>query len=685
MDRVMVYDGALPQTTDILNTNKFGLVAQAYQNRALLGSNTVVAGLACLPTSPTPDLHVSVGVGSIYQMDPTDAAAYADLGVDNNTIMKQGILASPAVLTITPPGTAGFSQVYLVQAILNDVDAGSTVLSYYNSANPASPFSGPNNSGTSNYTTRTCPCVVALKAGTPATTGTQTTPSPDAGYVALYAITVANGQTQITSGNIVQVATAPFFPTLPAVPAGVLNGNWVYAGQDTGTANNYVITFGAGQAIPTAYVAGMGVKFKALNANSAASVINVNGLGNVAIRRASGAAVATGDIVSGQMVELTYDGTNFQMQNYMGAGAGTNTTTAVSIPYVADSGTLNALVGTYSPAITSGQQVAGLALTIKLANTITGAATINVNGLGAKPIKTGDLANPPNGVYVAGEILLLIYDGTNYQIANTSSLTYRKPTANTTIYVNTSTGSDTLYDGTASTVGSGTSGPLATIQKAVTTAFSYAPSQFTITISIAAGTYNENVQTPSYAGPNLIIDGNIAANVTVNGGSVYSAFTASGPNTLLVRNLTVQTSAAGLNGFSAVNGATLTTSNTVSNAIGGSVFAAASSGTIVPGTHTFNGSGQALFFAQTGGSVQLGAGTVFTIGGAISVSIASAYAFANGSINCPISNPISFTNAGLVSGQRHLADFVGTIFQPSLTQFPGTIAGAKSRGGQDGS
>src|ERR1035437_7943320 len=139
MDRVIVYDGALPQTTDILNAGKFALVGQAYQNLATLGSNSAVAGLACSPTTPTADLHVSIGVGSIYQMDPTDAAAYGDLGTDNNNIVKQRILAPAQTLTIPPPGSSGFSQVFLVQAILNDVDAGQLVLSYYNSANPAAP------------------------------------------------------------------------------------------------------------------------------------------------------------------------------------------------------------------------------------------------------------------------------------------------------------------------------------------------------------------------------------------------------------------------------------------------------------------------------------------------------------------------------------------------------------------
>jgi hypothetical protein len=41
-DRVIVYDGALPQTTDILNSNKLVLVDQSYQNRAVVGTNTAV-------------------------------------------------------------------------------------------------------------------------------------------------------------------------------------------------------------------------------------------------------------------------------------------------------------------------------------------------------------------------------------------------------------------------------------------------------------------------------------------------------------------------------------------------------------------------------------------------------------------------------------------------------------------
>lgn len=233
MDRALVYTGALPQTVDILNTNKFMMQALAYGMRAILGTNTYVDGLVCLPTSPTPDLHVSVGVGSIYAQDLTDASAYGDLGVDNTTIYKQGILQSAQELTITPPSTSGFSQVYLVQAVLQDVDAGAQVLSYFNAATPSAPCSGPANAGTSNFTIRQVKCAVALKAGVPATTGTQVAPAPDVGFTALYAITVANGATQITSANIVTLASAPFISTkLPDVPAGVQSGKWLY-GVDT--------------------------------------------------------------------------------------------------------------------------------------------------------------------------------------------------------------------------------------------------------------------------------------------------------------------------------------------------------------------------------------------------------------------------------------------------------------------
>jgi hypothetical protein len=689
-DRAIVYDGALPQTTDVLNTNLFGMISEAFQNKAIIGSTTAVAGLACAPTAPA-SLQVSIGTGSIYANDNIDASAYGDLGTNFNTVVKQGILQAAQILTITPPSTAGFSQVYLVEAILNDVDAGSMVLTYYNPAivsNPlAVPFSGPAGSGASQFTIRTCQCIIALKAGVPATTGTQVAPAVDAGYVGLYAITVANGQTQITSGNIALLAAAPFFPTLPQVPYQVQQGLYTYVGNDTGTANNYVISFQPGQPIPLAYTTGMGVEFKAANACTGASVVNVQGLGNISIIRANGVALAANDITSGQIVKLKYDGAHFQMENYLGTGTNTSTITSATIPYIADTGAQNAIVATFSPAITSGQQIPGLVVQVKLANTITGACTINVNGLGAKNVTLGDASRPPYNVFIAGMDLLLEYDGTQYEIVNTAaSMFYLRPTANYTIYVNTATGSDTLYDGTSASVvgGSSSAGPVKTIQHAVNLAFGYAPSQFTITIQVAAGTYNESVATPSYAGPNLVINGASTASVVVNSGNA-NCFTVSGPNTVLIQNLTIQNSGIyPYNGFSVSAGASLTTNNTQSNAC--SVpFAAGPGGTLSPGNHVFNGSGYALFFAE-GGSIGLGP-LAYTINTAISVSgtgAAVAWAGLNGIIAVNNITPPTFFNPSFVNGPKYQANLNGTINANTLgvNFFPGSVAGSTQTGGQ---
>jgi hypothetical protein len=418
MDRPFVYDGALPQTIDILNTNLFGMIAQAYQNAGVLGTSTVVAGLACTPTTPTANLIVNVAPGSIYSLDAIDAIAYGDLGINSNIVVKQGIVQISTPLTITPPSTSGFSQVYLIQVELSDVDAGSSVLSYFNSANPAAPFSGPANSGGSNFTVRQCVCTIGLKAGVAAATGSQTTPSPDAGFTALYAITVANGQTQITSTSIALLSTAPFFPTLPSVQGHTLKGDWVW-GTDTGAANAYIITIPQAALPVTAYVAGFTFRAKFIHANSGASTINVNGFGTVAIQRAGGAAVITGDILAGMVLELTYDGANFQIANYPGqsTGAITNNFNSINIPYIADSsGVANAITANFSPSITSGQQIAGLLIMVKLANNITAATTINVSSLGNKNVTYGNLSALTASNFTAGELLLLAYDGTEYQV-----------------------------------------------------------------------------------------------------------------------------------------------------------------------------------------------------------------------------------------------------------------------------
>jgi hypothetical protein len=69
---------------------------------------------------------------------------------------------------------------------------------------------------------------------------------------------------------------------------------------------------------------------------------------------------------------------------------------------------------TPSPSVTA--YTAGLGLKIKIGTTNTGAATLNVNGLGAKTIKTSAGAAVTAGTLLAGSIVDMTYDGTDFII-----------------------------------------------------------------------------------------------------------------------------------------------------------------------------------------------------------------------------------------------------------------------------
>lgn len=213
MDRPIVYSGETLRSQDSMFGWRAGLYGLGHASLAAFGPGPCVSGLQISATGPA-SLNVVIGIGSIYSELQVDTAAYGVLDTDLNFIDKQGILATPTTLTITPPATSGFSQWYLVQAIYNGVDTAPVTLPYWNSVDPTVPLSGPSNSGDPQNTQRVGQCAIALKAGTPAATGSQTVPTPDAGYVGLWLILVANGQTTITSANWRLYPFAPFIPNL---------------------------------------------------------------------------------------------------------------------------------------------------------------------------------------------------------------------------------------------------------------------------------------------------------------------------------------------------------------------------------------------------------------------------------------------------------------------------------------
>jgi hypothetical protein len=245
MDRVTIYPGAIPLETDLLSTNKNVMIALSKLSAAMLGTGTIANGFAVTPTGPA-SLQVVAAPGEIYSLQNVDGTAYSSLAADTaHQIVKQGVVLDPTTLSCAAPTTSGQSINYLVEVAYQDLEAIPVVLPYYNATNPSQAYSGPGNNGVAQYTQRKGAALVQVKAGASATTGSQVTPAPDVGYVGLYVVTVAFGQTTITSGNISQAASAPLINTTlhglapaftvpPVVPPATLGTHAMQLQQATG-------------------------------------------------------------------------------------------------------------------------------------------------------------------------------------------------------------------------------------------------------------------------------------------------------------------------------------------------------------------------------------------------------------------------------------------------------------------
>ena len=177
MDRTIPQVGQLPVIeTFSLTPQRYAMIGVGALAQAVIGqenaSPTVALdGFVLSPTSPASDVII-VGPGSIYQVGVVDANAYGVLPADNtDTITQQGISIAPTQLTLTPPSTVGFSVNYLVQVGLSVQDTDPVVNPFYNAANPASNWEGPNNTGVTQNTNRKCLALIQAKAGVAATSG----------------------------------------------------------------------------------------------------------------------------------------------------------------------------------------------------------------------------------------------------------------------------------------------------------------------------------------------------------------------------------------------------------------------------------------------------------------------------------------------------------------------------------
>jgi hypothetical protein len=143
------------------------------------------------------------------------------------------------------------------------------------------------------------------------TEGTTPASGPAAGVAFCYADSTLHGvKCSFNNGTYVNLADA----------TGIQNQSYIYA-ADAQANDSYVVTLSPA---PSAYATGQHFTFKANTANTGAATLNVNSLGAKTIKKVAGGVttdLSDNDIRSGQLVDVVYDGTNFQMQSTLGNAA----------------------------------------------------------------------------------------------------------------------------------------------------------------------------------------------------------------------------------------------------------------------------------------------------------------------------------------------------------------------------
>lgn len=350
MDRQIVYPGQILPETSLLQMAKDSMIGVAKLASALLGTSTYATGFAVTPTGPA-SLQVIYAPGEIYSLSSIDALAFSTLPADTtHSILKQGILLDGGTLSCPAPGTTGQSINYLLQVTYQDVDSTPVLLPYYNSANPAMPYSGAGNNGLTQNTVRKGAAVVSVKAGASAVSGSQVTPSPDVGYIGLYVITVAFGQTTITSGNITLAANAPLinstlhglspvFSSPLAVAPATSSQHAINAGQTQTQAVTAFTTSGSAgtltlSPVPAiqAYTTPLRFRVKFSQNSTGTDTINISGRGAISLKQydTTGAKVAA-VFALGQLADVEYDGTDAVLLDQLPSALPAATTTASGV------------------------------------------------------------------------------------------------------------------------------------------------------------------------------------------------------------------------------------------------------------------------------------------------------------------------------------------------------------------
>ena len=242
--------------------------------------------------------------------------------------------------------------------------------------------------------------VTVQSAGTPV--GSNSTLNFSGGAGILYAI--SNG------GSAISIQTSSNTAVTPTLASEQTDGVRLCASA-SGSTSAYTCSLS-----PTlmVYTTGMVLNWKAdLTASGGALTLNIDTLGAIALKTADGLTnPLPGDIIGGRMQQIWFDGTVFRLLSPALRG---------SLSYCASaSGSGTAYTCAGSPTLNS--YVTGAFLDWRPDVSATGAATLNVDALGAKSVKLADgTTDPAPGDILAGRLQQIWFDGTVFRLLNPAS------------------------------------------------------------------------------------------------------------------------------------------------------------------------------------------------------------------------------------------------------------------------
>jgi hypothetical protein len=196
--------------------------------------------------------------------------------------------------------------------------------------------------------------------------------------------------------------------------------------NDTGSVNNLSVAYDPPLA---SYSDGLMLRIKIRETNDGTVSLDA-GAGRFPVVRINGSACAPGDLPAGGVIEVAWDGSKWQLINFLGmAGGEPGPTTEFyyNIPYAVDTGPANLITVSFTGGLYGGRPLAaGDAILVKINTTNTGTSIIRIDGNAVIP-DTVVLANGAGvliqGDVVRNDVVLMVFDGTAFWLVPNNMIT----------------------------------------------------------------------------------------------------------------------------------------------------------------------------------------------------------------------------------------------------------------------